>query len=641
MIKFALILLCLNVGLCQYLFSQDDGDTVYLAEIKVTGLQNDHYQLGGEAVELVSSRPAASLSQLVAEQSAVFLIQYGGKGQLSTINIRGLGGSRTNLTWNGMEINSFTLGQADYSLINGAAGNITLQKGSSSALFGNGAIGGAVDIASQDRFKQGHQLELSQGFGSFGDVNTRLKYQFASKKWAFVSSVYQQRVENDFIYRLRGVEVKQPNAFYRNWGLTQDVSYWVNADNRIAFSLWYNDNFREIQPTKGDLTNDDQLADDNLRMMLRWVKSKRDVSTQLKIGHSIDNQRFNTNSNIGTRRTFLGWEWSRSYGESLSLRTGFASNYIKAFSRSFEGVPEELRTDLFASLRWSPSRKTIVALSMREPIINRSLQPFSPMLSGRYFLTKATDTQLSIDAQVSRSYRIPTFNDRYWNPGGNRDLLPELSRNLEGGVSYYRKGEGGTVLDVKGRYFVHNVDNWIIWRPGGSDIDESGNPITFWFPDNIRKVLAQGAEIDLTFHLPISASRQTLKLQYASSYTDARNKLVISRFDRSQDKQLPYTPRFVHNLIVSSSWKGWKLQVHNRVVGERFTESNNELPPLPAYLLVNADLSKQWTAGQLRYSLHFAVNNIGNTDYENFINRAMPLRNFEITLNANYQFKNQ
>ena len=63
-----------------------------------------------------------NLAQVIEDQAPVYFIQYGAPGQLSSINLRGLGASRTSLRWQGMEINSFTLGQTDFSEIAAGSG---------------------------------------------------------------------------------------------------------------------------------------------------------------------------------------------------------------------------------------------------------------------------------------------------------------------------------------------------------------------------------------------------------------------------------------------------------------------------------------------------------------------------------------
>lgn len=639
MYKYLIVLMGFMLSLTITVFAQEiDADTLVLEEIEIVAIENSFFQVGAESIKISDSIGSRSLSELIEGNISVYFIQYGGKGQLSTINLRGLGGSRTNLIWNGLEINSFTLGLSDFSLLNGAVGDVSIQKGSSSALFGNGAIGGAVSINPKVNFKKGNTVNLSQGFGSFGEFNTSIGYQVSTNKFQFASRFYQLSIENDFLYNYRGEIQRQSNAKYLNRGYTQHIGYWVNPTNQVSLDFWYNYNHRELQPNKGDFTNEDSLEDKNARLVISWNSSKRNFVTETKIGFTNDHQRFNNNNAVQVRRTFLSHQSGGKISKMITYKAGFSANYLNAITENYDGAINELRTDVFASLKWQPIDKFTLGINLREPLLNEELQPFTPSVALEYLAINHQKNCLKLDLQISRSYRIPTLNDRYWDPGGNQNLLSELSRNLETGFSFNYQKNSRLILKVSTRYFYHDVDNWIIWRPGGSGVNNLGERITFWFPDNIRKVIAQGVEneVDLTYQLP--SKKASFSLNYSGSFTDARNKNSLNSFDRSINKQLPYTPRWINLFRTSATAKGWIFALINRVVSKRFTETNNELPPLKAYHLADLSLSKQWKKNRFIYLLNISVNNIGNTEYENFSNRAMPFRNYGMNFKINYNF---
>ena len=89
---------------------------------------------------------AGSLSDYMSGHSAVF-VKESGKGMTSTVSMRGTAASQTAVSWNGVGINSLTMGQTDFSQIPLFFFDYAeLAPGGESSLYGSGAIGGSVDL---------------------------------------------------------------------------------------------------------------------------------------------------------------------------------------------------------------------------------------------------------------------------------------------------------------------------------------------------------------------------------------------------------------------------------------------------------------------------------------------------------------
>ena len=66
----------------------------------------------------------------------------------------------------------------------------------------------------------------------------------------------------------------------------------------------------------------------------------------------------------------------------------------------------------------------------------------------------------NLKVNFSRNFRIPTFNDLYWETGGNPDLKPESSYQAEvGNVFTYKKFTLSETV-----YFI-KIDDLIRWVP--------------------------------------------------------------------------------------------------------------------------------------------------------------------------------
>ena len=608
-------------------------DTLLLPELTIEGRDPTHFLPGVQHWTLPKdSLPAQSLSQSLSREFPWYFVEYGAPGQLSSANLRGLGSSRTSVLWQGMEINSFTLGQTDFGEVIPAQGyRVDVALGALSAVYGNGALGGTVSMGLEPNFNNGKKLRLHQQLGSYGRYGAEAAFQSSSKKLFSSTAINHQRSNNDFLYSYQGQEIRQPNAGYRNWGLSQDLFYNISSNHHVSGHFWFNDFMREIQPGKGDAQNQDQLENRSLRTLMQWTWDPVGWTQNVSAGYTRDEQIFNEGDPILVNRGFFSYQMLWNRNPQLQIKAGGQLNYLNALVEDYNGSISETRIDYYASTWWSPLPQLKAGLSIRLPQVSGDLKPLTPLMSMSYILGKNESRYWQLDGQVGRSYRVPTLNDRYWQPGGNLSLKPELSNNWETGISFdLRKAFWS--YQGSARYYYHHVENWIIWIPGGRSETEDGQVLSFWFPENIREVVAQGMEFYHTLNYQKTGNPWKFSLRFQASYKSALNKKAISGLDRSLDKQLPYTPKWTVNSTGWIRYHNWSAGLQAQHQGSRFTEANNELLPLPAYTLWNLHFSRPGTWGSIGWRASFQLNNIWDQHYENFENRAMPGRNYNLSL---------
>ena len=609
-----------------------DSSVVQLDEVIIEGIDYTQYALGMNTRRIqppVALQP--SLSEVLSREAGINMVNYGGTGQLSTINMRGLGTSRTSLLWQGMEINSFTLGLVDYSLLPAsAASDITVYHGAGSSLFGNGALGGTISLQSAAPVQAPTRLGLHLGTGSYGRREIGLSHSASHNNIAWQVRQSSIFADNNYRYALGDSTVEQDNAAVQLHSLTGDIHFRGKKQWNGSIHAWYQYNDREIQPSVTDIGGDDQILNKTLRLLGKLYHDGHTLSHEFKAGYSSDWQQYNQDAPIITQRYFGSWEAAANPGTRLSLRAGINWNHLRPEVPAFAAAITENRNDLYGSVLYNTGAGWQMGSNLRLPMVNGAAQAFSPTLFVQRKLIKKQSLNLDMRAQASRNFRLPTLNDRYWNPGGNPDLLPELAHSIESSLhlnitTSEWKAEGS----LSG--FYHDVDNWIIWIPGGSGTDAEGNTISFWYPDNVRRVVARG--LNLQQQISKSAGEWTMELGLSANYTRSTNEEALNRFDRSKGKQLPYTPRWQGQMQIAAGKAPWRLWLQVQHTGERYVETNNELPPLEAYQLLSMGIDLH--AGKpdkegIRCQL--LVDNLLNTNYENYQNRAMPGRNYRISL---------
>ena len=100
-----------------------------------------------------------TITEILQENSSIQIQDYGGKGAVQSLLIRGLTSSHTKVKWNGLQINSLTLGMFDFGGISGYGNNyLKLNKGANIENDGDGAIGGSVSFGSTIKYNKGFNL---------------------------------------------------------------------------------------------------------------------------------------------------------------------------------------------------------------------------------------------------------------------------------------------------------------------------------------------------------------------------------------------------------------------------------------------------------------------------------------------------
>jgi len=599
-------------------------DTMDLEEVAVYAAALEKYAVGQQVITLdetlLKEYAGRSLGDLLQQNSGLYLRQYG-EGMVASLTIRGTSAGHTAVFWNGLPVNSPSLGQSDFSLIpNEAVDQVAVHLGSSGALYGTDAIGGSVHLNSSLRFNQGHQVRVNQGIGSFGRFNSSFSYGFSNRTWATKTRVYRNHSDNDFRYkdmtRPGFPETIATNARVSQWGIVHDMGWNLSDYSQLSTAVWYNTTDRQIQPLMGSKAQ--EVQKDN---QLRWVvdyKYLRGLSgVILKLGWVKDHMVFNRNSTNETSQYFLSGEYEWNPMENLSSKLGVRYTHIDGDLSSFEAT--ENRVELYSSTTYQPMNKLNFSLNLRQSLYEGEFVPFTPSLSGQFSLLKTDHHHLLWNAAISKSYKIPTLNDRYWNPGGNPGLVPEKGISWETGLDYAKKFRNSGEVNATITYYRMNVENWIIWLPQGS----------IWSPANIRNVINQGLEGSIGGNYPLGQLQLKGQVRYA--YNQARNQTMVNSNDRSFGKQLPYTPLHKVQWDLRAEKEAWEIYISQVYTGERFDTTDNESVVNP-YTLWNTGVSRQWKVSKLQGSLGVHVFNLMDEQYQTMKLRAMPGRNYQVNV---------
>ncbi|WP_057937371.1 TonB-dependent receptor [Algoriphagus resistens] len=603
-------------------FSPISQDTIPLTEVEVFAPALDRFAQGQKVISWTKKEledfQGRSLGDILQEQSPIFVRQYGA-GMIASPSFRGTSAGHTAVFWNGLPINSPSLGQSDLSILPvSAIDQVDLQFGNAGALLGNEAIGGSVNLGTETDFGKGFRAGISQQIGSFGLFNSNLSGGFSSNNFSSNTKIYREFARNNFPYKDLGQfgtpEVKEDHAQVEQVGIVQDLAWNLNPTNLLKASFWWNKTDRMVQPVMGSQTNDVQ-EDQALRVVIDYFHFGERSVWNLKTGFVHNELLFNQSENT-TSQYFLAGDWDQGISDQWTLKFGARYTLTKGDLSTYQA--DDNRIELYQSTKFSASEQLSFALNLRQLVYEGNLAPFTPNLGMDWELWSKESQTLQLKASLGKGFKVPTLNDRFWNPGGNPDLLPEESISGEIGLTWNKQGNVNWSQGLT--YYKMSVDNWIIWLPKGS----------FWTPENIKKVNNQGLE----YQGKVNGNLKLWKWELITSYSfsQAITKEGIDKNDQSVEKQLPYTPQHQANAKFKVEREAFSAFLSTCYVGERsITADNPRL--MPSYQLFNLGLGyDKLQLGKVYIPLGFQVNNLFNTDYQVLYLRAMPRRSYQFNL---------
>lgn len=617
-------------------FAQKSADSLkQLNVVEVESSRSSSFSTGNKTQQLDSTLlayySANTVADLLTNQSQVFIKSYG-PGSLATTSIRGGGAAHTAVLWNGFNIQSPTLGILDLSLVPvNFLNEVNLQYGASSALWGSGAVGGVIHLNNTPRFNKGINISAGVVVGSFSDNQQQMNLELSKKRFITSFKFFNHTAKNDFTYtntsKYDHPQQKQNNAELKQYGLMQENYFQINKHQKINTRFWYQWKNANIPPPITQIKSDANQKDECIRVTSEWQRTSEKLMLFARIAHFNEmllysNPSSKINSKIVSKTTIIEAESRWKVSKLSLLNIGLNNTYTEAISKNYNEIPSQNRMAIFGSYKIQTLKNNFnTVLNFRQEFLKGKAIPFTASLGIEGAFLK----WFQIKANISKHYRIPTFDDLYYTGQGglgNRDLKPESGWAQEISLLHNYKIKK-VVFELGATVFNRTIDNWIIWLPSLND---------YWQPNNIMKVWSRGAEYQLKLNYEIRQLKFQLNGMW--NYTVSTNEKAKMDNDASVGKQLIYTPMYMGNASFTISYKGFSIMYNQKYVGYTYTSSDSK-KYLNPYLLANINASQLIIIHQLKVYVFASVNNIFNQKYQVMQNRAMPLRYYQIGLQIN------
>lgn len=599
------------VLLCQFVSAQHDSIRK-LAELIITDSQlknNSHTQTVLRLNDSVIRKNQTSLTTLLNYNSVVYF-KENGLGMVSSPSFRGTTAQQTAVIWNGININSQLNGQTDFNTLSSFDYNsVAIRAGGGSSIYGSGAVGGSIHLNNGISFEKGFSNRLRLQYGSYETINTHYGLGFSNENWSVNAGFSYNKSDND--YKYPGTQRKNENGQFYNSSFNTQLGYRINIKNTLRFYSQLYDGERHFSGTTAALSKGNYQNTD-ARNLAEWEghfgklisKTKLAfVSEQFKYFEDKDSEIFS----YGKVESMIA-KYDATYpilnGMNLNLILDFTQN--KGVGSSFADHKRSIGGGSLL-LSHAVTDKLYYEASVRKETTDTYQSPVLFSAGSKYRLAKF----YTLNVNVSKNFRIPTFNDLYWEGSGNPNLKPEHSLQYELGNTFHLGG-----FSLKLNAYQIQLKDMLRWLPQANGL---------WQPVNTDAVTIYGGESLLEWKFKCwNHHHFTLNGTYA--YT-------ISENDKTQ-KQLIYVPYHKATAAVAYSYKRFSLDIQLLYNGEVFTSSDNAYV-LDDYAVSNIGVNYDFGKNNA-FQLGARVLNAWNEEYENVAVRPMPGRNFTMCLTLNF-----
>lgn len=561
-----------------------------------------------------------------------------GLGNISTISVRGTNDDHNSVYWNGLKVNSMTLGSTDISLIPAMLdGNdvINLQKNTH-------AIGGALNWQNIPDWRNNVKFKWRSDFNSFASFQNSFQLRVGNQRVQWHSAAYYQTAKNNFpyvdVYRFNNpIDTMEHNQL-KAGGALNSLFFKMKKQQTFSIHNWYNEKHKEVPSIMGtnEISGRNQ-KDKSIKTVAKYTKIFSDNELQISVAHTYDYLKYTDkrlptdtflfiNSSYKTHRLVHTLSYSDSLKHQLHIQTGYTYEMDLANVKEYTKTITEHIGEVYGQLSWHLND------------FNAAFKLSQPFTSYRYIRPQfVIDWQYTpkqkwytLALHYADKYHFPDMNDRYWSPGGNPDLIPETawSLALENKINVLKHRDKFLHnLNCNVDVYYTKIKNNIVWSPINS---------VLWSPKNIKVTQTYGSDLVLNYTL---SEQRRFQFNLKTIYSFNKSTIVEDvNNEELKGKYLRYKPMhtFKSNFYIEQQYFG--LGLNYMFQSLRFTDEENfDFFALKPYHILDAFITFKGNIKQQHdVQIIFKINNITNVAYQSIRSYAQPLRNYSISLIYNF-----
>lgn len=649
-----------SAGVNVYMPESDYRDSieVELPDVEVVSSKTPETRKSTTPVQRIDSEKIkvtgiTDISDAMRRMAGVNLRDYGGAGGMKTVSVRGLGSQHTSVVYDGVALSDCQSGQIDlsrYSIDN--VRSLELYAGENDDIFIPARAAASLSMlyissfmapsSAEDTLKLKAQLKT----GSFGYFSPYIRISDGnSKGLSYSANAEYIYSENDYPFTLRNgsLVTREKRENSRMNSFTGELNgRWRNSDDSyLTGKLYYYDNSRDlpgqviyyVTDSKEHIRERNFFGQTQYRGRIsslfslsatgkfNWATSRyTDIGGQYPGGkldnYYIQRETYLTGSILFTPAGGFtadysaDWAWNnltsnlktniRPYRNTIlqSLALKYKSRRVTAMARALYSL----------YLNGTKDGEAGKNKSRLSPSVSVSFQPFE--YDGLY-----------LRASYKNIFRMPTFNEAYFDNYGSINLDPEITDQWNVGITLQTASSSWlSYLSLACDGYINKVKNKIVAIPYNMFV---------WTMSNLGKVRVYGADVTLNATFSLS-DRQTILLSGSYSYQRAQPRTDPKSHDWM--KQVAYIP--LNSGSFSLSWMNpWvNASVHSTGCSGRFTTNQNIAETrIPGYMDTGISLFRRFNFGRYSVEIKGDLMNIFDTQYEIVARYPMPGRSWRLT----------
>jgi iron complex outermembrane receptor protein len=590
------------------------GVTVEAARVNTLRLPGRLTLLDATVLETTA---ATSLATLLETRSGASVRSYG-DGALATASLRGTSSNQTLVLLDGLRLSDPQSGQVDLSLLPTLLlESVEILHGAASARYGADGIGGVIRLHTRAA-TPGVQVRAAGDVGAWGARRTGVMASGMQGRRGLLFAAETNRADGHFPYRNTTLFparlVRREGAGYARHTLFGRLQ-WQTTPTKLSVAGWYGQSDRGLPGPGNAPPVGARQADTHLRlwaqMETRLAGGTLHTSSLLQHTHLHFTQpSVGTDERAHTRTAALETAWQRPVTPRLLLGMGLAAGHEAAV---IDATVRQSRLGLFSHAVVEARRVLLYPALRMDAYASEGMTrtALSPGLGLNILLR--SETALHLKANMGRAFRMPTFNERFWVPGGNPDLKPEQGWSADVGAAMQRSR-----LHVEASVFTARIQNQIAWHPS---LARPG--VQVWTATNVARVRTRGLEVSL------SGTGRWFRAGLDYSYTRAEDRSTPGT--AAFGHQLRYVPRSHLKAHASLGRASVGLDLSARLVGPRPLTSDGS-QTLDPYQVLDAQLRWHHIWGRFHTTLQLGLDNTLDEAYSIIRFYPMPPRHLWVRL---------
>lgn len=587
------------------------------------------------------------LSDAVRRFAGAEIKDYGGIGGLKTVSVRGLGSKYTSVYYDGIPVTDCQNGQVDLGRFSlDQFDNISLYIGDGSSIgwcASSFASPSTLNLSSLIPFysdKNYHAVAKVTG-GSFGFINPFLSFDHKiGEKGSVKASADFSRADGNYPYTLtngqmKTEEIREHTASVSGHGELSGTirfaktqlrakTYFYQSDRELPGGVvYYNTGSNETLKDKNAFAQVSSRTDWKKTALtlfgkFNWNACYYHDEAMKYPGGTLDNRYFQ-------REWYGSAVVMQKLNEKFSVANATDYRFNSFNSNIYDCVFPQRHTLLDAvSGKYEGRKVTATATLLGSFFFNqveigeapKNHQRLSPSFTVAY---KPFSKGLYLRASYKDIFRMPTFNELYFNSFGARTLNPEKTKQFNVGATYKIAPENKRLKSfaLSADYYFNKVDDKIVYIP----------KMFVWSIMNLGYVEIKGLDALANFEIAMT-EKMSLFFNAKYAYQNAVD-LTDSKSD-IYNNQIPYSPKHSGNGSVAFENKIINVAYNINAVGKRYCLPQNiKANKMDAYTEHGIALYKKFEFKHFDMKLRGDIVNLTDKQYEVVRYYPMPGRSYK------------